>query len=691
MAFFDPTLVSLVAILGLMALTLGASVIWGLYQVQSAELPVATRYAGLRVRLADTHAELQRKKEELREIERKIHDRDRLAAEVEVLERRLQEIRLEWENLAAAREEIRKVKDEAAEAASSRAAVEKELNDLIDQVQRVRAELDADRIADLERRKKEAEDDLRRLQSELEATRQDIEPALRIIGEARTVETRVEALRLEIERLEPEIEGLRSYRDRLVADLAEARAQRESERMACEEARAELARIEEECGKLRDERRSLANEIKTLETWRDRLKAEVQSGAQSAPRPDKPSDEQRKAMLADLVERPACLKTPETVRTGQPRPEVDALQTVKAYLRQHGLVFSERTVNAFHTALKVNDTSQLTVLAGVSGTGKSLLPRRYAEAMGIHFLQVAVEPRWDSPQDLLGFYNYVEQKYRATDLARLLAHLDPWRSLELPENTPDRRNHMALVLLDEMNLARVEYYFSEFLSRLEARPAWRTGLSEDACKDALIPVDIRGLDDAPRLFPAHNLLFVGTMNDDESTQSLSDKVLDRGNVLQFPAPSTFETPTLSQVGRPAASAAAQSFTEWRGWVRSIERLSTSELQFARKTIDTLSSIMRGFGRPFGHRLNQAILAYAANYPSKPNDRLDIRSPLADQIEFRILPKLRGIDVDQHQREFDDLDRLIRTELDDAELAEKVRVEQNHSSRLFVWRGLTRRT
>jgi hypothetical protein len=57
-------------------------------------------------------------------------------------------------------------------------------------------------------------------------------------------------------------------------------------------------------------------------------------------------------------------------------------------------------------------------LAGVSGTGKSLLPRRYAEAMG--FLQIAVEPRWDSPQDLLGFYNYIEKNYRATDLARII-------------------------------------------------------------------------------------------------------------------------------------------------------------------------------------------------------------------------------------------------------------------------------
>ena len=73
----------------------------------------------------------------------------------------------------------------------------------------------------------------------------------------------------------------------------------------------------------------------------------------------------------------------------------------------------------------------MTVLAGVSGTGKSLLPRRYAEAMGLRFLQISVEPRWDSPQDLLGFYNYIEKRYRATDLARALVHMDPYNTSEL--------------------------------------------------------------------------------------------------------------------------------------------------------------------------------------------------------------------------------------------------------------------
>ena len=89
--------------------------------------------------------------------------------------------------------------------------------------------------------------------------------------------------------------------------------------------------------------------------------------------------------------------------------EKNALLRVEKLLEDSGLEFSRRTINAFHTSLKTAVISPLTVLAGISGTGKSQLPRRYADAMGIHFLKLPVQPRWDSPQDLFGFYNYIEK------------------------------------------------------------------------------------------------------------------------------------------------------------------------------------------------------------------------------------------------------------------------------------------
>jgi hypothetical protein len=383
---------------------------------------------------------------------------------------------------------------------------------------------------------------------------------------------------------------------------------------------------------------------------------------------------------------PVCLKT-ASLTAHTPQTEEDALGEVQSYLATLGLKYNKRTIYSFHTALKINESSQMTVLAGVSGTGKSLLPRRYAEAMGLHFLQIAVEPRWDSPQDLLGFYNYIEKRYRGTELARVLVHMDPFNTSGLADRPYD--DHVLLVLLDEMNLARVEYYFSEFLSRLELRPHWRDADNKDRRAGACLPIDIRGRVEGPlQLFPSHNVLFAGTMNDDESTQLLSDKVLDRSNVMQFAAPESFAKPAENR-GAPDTSG-YRSYKVWRSWIKAAEELIGGERAKAEGIINQLAKIMEHCGRPFGHRLNEAILTYVANYPRHRNDTVD--NSLADQIEFRILPKLRGLTIEEHQEQFRDLTKLIRDELRDHRFSQQfdeLVERQRAGSGQFNWRGLTR--
>lgn len=684
---FDIADLTLALTLGILILALAAGLAWAVAVVRTDRLPAATRYIDIRERLASASEALRLAEAAKRDLDRQIHDRDRLAAEVAQMQTRVDELRLELENLAPARAEIDLVKQQAAEVALEKAELEAGLQSLREESERLRGGLDPQRIEELVRRKDEAEAELSRVRSELDRIRPELEAALRQLAEAQTAEARVAALTQRQEELQAEAARLRDeqtalavQRDALAGEVAAAQTALEAARTGRREAEARREAAEER-------QRDLETRIATLDETLKRLRQEplpAGNGAGGAA-PVDPT-----VALADLVALPACLASPVTIRAAA-RTETDALHSVARHLKDSGLSFARRTLHAFHTALKVNDTSQLTVLAGVSGTGKSLLPRRYAEAMGIHFLQVAVEPRWDSPQDLLGFYNYVEGKYRATELARLMAHLDPWQSLDLLEGTPDRRDRMALVLLDEMNLARVEYYFSEFLSRLEARPGWRKGLSQDDCKDALIPVDIRGLANPPRLFPAHNILFVGTMNDDESTQSLSDKVLDRGNILQFPAPAEFLPPPSQTAPVPANQ--AQRFAEWRGWVKSAGVMPQAHADFVRDTVAGLAPIMQGFGRPFGHRLNQAIRAYAANYPFEGNAGPDLNAALADQVEFRILPKLRGIEIDNHRDRFDALVGLIRTRLKDDQLADRLLEtceDQARGSNLFFWRGLMRR-
>ena len=639
------------AIIMLTALALVMSGIAIMFQIRRDRLPDATRFEHIRELRAQEENLLAERRAELSVVEQKIHQRDRLIAEVASLEEQRTAIKAEHATLQDARREIEEVKSQAAEAAGDLAKVSQELNEKRTELQKILDQYSPEKLELLKKELAQITTEHDAISSQLPALRAERDVALKQIEEAKTSIALEAARKVERDNLTKEVEDLRREKEPLEA-------------------------LRQEADRIRAARDALTEEIARMEARKARL--ELQPGSE-IPESDK------KKLLDDLIKVPFSLEFP-AIKQGAPRTEAEALHSVNQYLKAYNLKYSTRTVLAFHTALKINDHSQLTVLAGVSGTGKSLLPRRYAEAMGIHFLQIAVEPRWDSPQDLLGFYNYIEKNYRATDLARLLVHMDPYKSAA--PSDMDRGDHISLVLLDEMNLARVEYYFSEFLSRLEARPRYDEAGDERKRADAMIPIDIRGLKAPISLFPAHNVLFVGTMNDDESTQSLSDKVLDRSNILQFAAP--YEFHNLKSNGGGDRPTQAQSFKSWRTWVRPATGFNGAARTAVDAAINKLAEIMEDCGRPFGHRLRDSMIAYVANYPKPQGD--DYRLPLADQIELRILPKLRGLEIESHRAAFDQLDRLLRDELNDLVMAERVaelRERQARGAGLFVWRGLTR--
>jgi hypothetical protein len=376
----------------------------------------------------------------------------------------------------------------------------------------------------------------------------------------------------------------------------------------------------------------------------------------------------------------------------QGKSELDFLDDSDNYLRSKKLYFPKRVLRAFHTSLKVTDISPLVVLAGISGTGKSELPRRYAEAMGMHFLNVAVQPRWDSPQDMFGFFNYLENRYRATELGRALVQMDPFykepsRGWSPPENWDHSlSSQMLLVLLDEMNLARVEYYFSEFLSRLETRRGINRNDPESRRK-AEIGLEVgSGKNKLPimQLFVDRNVLFVGTMNEDETTQALSDKVIDRANVLRFGRPGRID-----DVGGEKSISQLDSkldFSVWNSWCKSEDDLPASERDRVLESIDKLDRAMADIKRPFGFRTRNSILSYVSNYPSQDNDA--ISEALADQIEQKILPKFRGLDS-RDSAVKGSLSRIksILGDLKDDLLISAI--DQSSRDGQFVWLGVNR--
>ena len=366
--------------------------------------------------------------------------------------------------------------------------------------------------------------------------------------------------------------------------------------------------------------------------------------------------------------------------------EKQLLKKTADYIRGQKLYFSERVLYAFHTALKISDISPLVVLAGISGTGKSELPRRYAEGMGLHFVILPVQPRWDSPQDLFGFYNYLEGRYKATELARAMVQFELYnRDLwPLPEDwNHDRSDRMLLVLLDEMNLARVEYYFSEFLSRLETRRGINQKDEKERAKAeiALEMGSLREGEEPIRLFPGQNILFTGTMNEDETTQALSDKVLDRACVMRFGRPKQI----IEQVDEPRTNPSENglTFDQWNSWLK--EKMSPLDRDKVNKWINELNDAMDGINRPFGHRVAQAIQSYVANYPDWESKRTQYA--MADQIEQRIMPKLRGIEISDSDQSLRQIQSVIE-QCDDQGLLDAFK-KGSENQQIFIWKGIDR--
>lgn len=366
--------------------------------------------------------------------------------------------------------------------------------------------------------------------------------------------------------------------------------------------------------------------------------------------------------------------------------ENEWLEVFESKLKENGFIFNPRAIRAFHAGLKCSQTSPLVVLAGISGTGKSLLPELYATAIGMNFLPVAVQPRWDSPQDLFGFYNYMEGRYKATELSRLLWQFDKY-------NNPNakvlyaQQMPISLVLLDEMNLARVEYYFSDLLSKLEIR----TGLNPDNADDrrrAEIELECNAMskaDQSRRLFVGLNTLFIGTMNEDESTQTLSEKVLDRANVIRFGRPSQLAVSPQKDnfLHAFANSPKTITFENWQTWCN--KALSPVDRNNLKRTVTELNDAMSAVGRPFGHRVNLAIERYIAVYPGTYSEAL------SDQIEMKILPKLNGLDsqADGFQQVMQKLNGVIGG-LHDEALMKAFETSCDHASAsFFKWRGVMR--
>ncbi|WP_109793982.1 McrB family protein [Minwuia thermotolerans] len=693
--FLDPTSFAVVVA----AVASGSAVVIVAYLgtrfiVDSSRLPAAVRDAELLRRVGANEDRLQYLEEQIREREVTLAERDQAEAEAEYWRTQVETHRAEYANLGDQRAEIEEVREEHRQAVEALAAKETEWRRVIQEIEAVREERKAaeTRIKEAEERLAEIADKEKyaaELEERLEALRAEL---TEVAGEVDVKRQEMSALRLQEENLNRETARLADSKERLAEQVSEIRQEIEQ----LEPSRAEVAELNGTRDELKARSTNLEEEIDKLEARKDRLEARVARLQEEADvEVDGAGHDAR--VLQDLRTAPSCLYDEAHDQVVWPKEqgaetEMDALARVEMLLQESGLEFSRRTINAFHTSLKTAVISPLTVLAGISGTGKSQLPRRYADAMGMHFLKIPVQPRWDGPQDLFGFYNYIEKRYKATDLARALVHLDPYN---WPDEAKRFEDRMLLVLLDEMNLARVEYYFSEFLSRLEGRPMDERAADERERAPAEISVDVSHKGQPMRVYAGQNVLFAGTMNEDESTLALSDKVMDRANILRFPRPAELreELPDADPQARATGYLPKSRWT--RNWMREADALDASGRDRAGRVIEEINGVMDELGRPFGHRMSQAMLHYVANYPAaqgQTNNTAQVDNALADQLEQRIMPKLRGVDAGADRAALQKLAEIAGDRLNDQQLGKAIDEAVDRANRsigIFNWRGLQR--
>lgn len=616
----------------------------------------------------------------LEKMQREIGDLEGKRAEAQSLDSQLSELR---SRLEEARQTVRNL-----------AELEVKLNSLSNEkVSLERA------IEELRAIAESARTETNRLNMESGEARREAEEIKRELGESRREKAELavilDTLRQEQNALEHAVERLEQKIEDFKASSKNAQEEADRHNQLARKALDEVDRVERELVASQKERKRIVMEVGDLHAQKASLQQEIMRlQGEIGFEPEEGKDSL--AAYADLLNKePLCLR--EDMFTGKmsEQDESACLQRVKNALQSEGLIFPRRIIDAFHTSLKCHDINPITVLAGVSGTGKTLLPVRYAEIMGIHRLVMAVQPRWDSPQDMFGFYNYLEKEYKATELSRSLVRMDPYNYPEdkFPMlNSNWARDRLLLVLMDEMNLARTEYYFSEFLSRLELRRAVNDPTIPTNRSEAEIELDAGPGMHRFRLWVGHNVFFVGTMNEDETTQTLSDKVLDRANVLRFGKPDeNVRAGNIIGANQATFSEHYLPFEQWKNWRRKFKEDVDWYEQVSNWTM-SLNAALNRVGRPFGFRVLQAIGHYVANYP-RVEDENRFKLAFADQVEQKIIPKIRGIDLSTDNANIclDEVGEII-AELEDRDLngAFESTREESKIVGMFQWRGVTRK-
>lgn len=377
-----------------------------------------------------------------------------------------------------------------------------------------------------------------------------------------------------------------------------------------------------------------------------------------------------------------------------------AVSYIQAYLKEKDILYPRHIIENYLTLIRSND---LIILAGDSGSGKTNLVQSFAKAVGGVSKIIPVKPNWTSSEDLLGYYNPLEKKYLATPFLEALIEAQQYPDIPY------------FICLDEMNLARVEYYFADFLSKLESREVTPEiqlysdnesahvlselkaviSIISDAknkfakegvvdfiklMQDEDINTEMKrafGFSDKNSLIKYHgdirrmltgvlstpssikippNVRIIGAINIDETTHYLSPKILDRAHVMKFKSPLLTDWDDIfseiESYGFEDVSKPVNFEIEALGQRKTYPKFERTE-PFCELFVDLNKSFFNPLGVEFGMRTIRQGLNYIELF-AELNDNRD--QAINNFIIHKVLPKFT-FDGNKQSGDFNKLDLL----------------------------------
>lgn len=307
---------------------------------------------------------------------------------------------------------------------------------------------------------------------------------------------------------------------------------------------------------------------------------------------------------------------------------IEYLQAYMARKKSEPFFYERKIIKIFLAGLHM---SPLSILQGISGTGKTSLPREIAKALVVAadgyngsdeagnrrepYRICAIQSGWRDNMDLIGFYNNFEKKYKETDF---------FKAIYLAAQ-PKYKDTLFFIILDEMNLSHPEHYFADFLSLMEQSVDDRyVKINAD---EELLPKLIN----ERQMHLPPNVRFIGTANHDETTLDFAPKTYDRSNVI------TLTTNDEEYVRMEAEKATQERFAVSYNWLK--DQFEEAESRYSKYydvfnnflTNANLKEALRERGIGVGNRFDKQAKKFICAYMAMSNESKESLAEAADHL------------------------------------------------------------